>query len=402
MARQKNQSNKPPRIAVTKEPDELVYAAAETYFSTMQPDEEDDSAKVDGKKKGRAKATKGCATRAANDLKERFDRQDLTRERIYPLIWEAIRRKFVVMNAPIEENLSRQLIEKFDLAQHLEATNGAITVVNVVGNITSQHVGEAAADRIVNLIDKVRKEKEARAIANGEDPENVKVHLGLGAGFTAMTLADRLSTRFSAATPKLMLHALTPGGYYFQKQQNSPTSYFQRFFDKQFDVECQGMFAPPIVEVENYERLRANPSLRASFTLRDEIDILVTSLATSNDPHGLVRQYFTHLHENRYIEEDAVKTLDAQGWIGDVLFQPYSATQAIHPKTLRTVALFNFKELVDFSKRPDKHVVVIGAPCGECHASKASAVLPLLKEPSMRLWNQLFIDRVAAIKLLQD
>ena len=184
MARQKNQSNKPPRIAVTKEPDELVYAAAETYFSTMQPDEEDDSAKVDGKKKGRAKATKGCATRAANDLKERFDRQDLTRERIYPLIWEAIRRKFVVMNAPIEENLSRQLIEKFDLAQHLEATNGAITVVNVVGNITSQHVGEAAADRIVNLIDKVRKEKEARAIANGEDPENVKVHLGLGAGFT--------------------------------------------------------------------------------------------------------------------------------------------------------------------------------------------------------------------------
>ncbi len=401
-AKRQNKSNKPQRIAVTKEPDEFVYAAADVFFSSMQPDEETSVDDPSGKKTKKRKASKGCCVRTANELNERFGRDDMTRERIYPLIWEAMRRNFVVMNAPIAENLSKSIIEKFNLGERIEATNGAVTVVNVVGNTASRRVGEAAADSVVTLIDKVRKEKEARAIANGEDPEKVRVHLGLGAGFTAMTLADRLSTRFSAETPKLMLHALTPGGYYFQKQQNSPTSYFQRFFDKQFDVECQGMFAPPIVGTDNYERLRVNPSLRANFTQRDDIDILVTSLATAKDPHGLVRQYFIHLRENGHIDEDVVQSLEKQNWVGDVLFQPYSATQPIYPKTLRTVSLFNFQELVEFSNRPGKHVVVIGAPCGECHASKASAILPLLKEPSMRLWTRLFIDRDAAIELLQD
>ena len=392
----KEKSPKQPRISVTEESDEFIYAVCESFFREMAP--RDDQNGNDASKP--SKRPKGAATAVAESLAKEFNRSDLTREKIYPLLWEALRRRFLIMNAPVENDLRRQLIEKFDLDAHVNETKGDVAVVNVVGKNASQHVSATAADRIIKLIFQVQKEKEAKAIAEGKDPKDVRVHLGLGAGYAAMVLADRLSTRATVETPKLTLHALTPGGFYIAEQQNSPTAYFLRFTDKFVDVECLGMFSPPVVTTEFHSQLRRNPSLFSSYNRREEIDILVTSLASATDPHGLVRQYFEYLKTNGFIEEDVVQTLENEGWVGDVLFQPYSASRPIYPKSLRTVALFELDELVKFSKTPGKHVVVIGAPCNVCRTTKANALLPLLREPSLRLWTQLIIDREAVNQLL--
>ena len=49
-AKRQNKSNKPQRIAGTKEPDQFVYAAADVFFSSMQPDEETSVDDPSGKK----------------------------------------------------------------------------------------------------------------------------------------------------------------------------------------------------------------------------------------------------------------------------------------------------------------------------------------------------------------
>ena len=64
------------------------------------------------------------------------------------------------------------------------------------------------------------------------------------------------------------------------------------------------------------------------------------------------------------------------------------------------VTLFNFDELLKFSKEPGKHVVVTGGPCKTCQRSKAKAIRPLLENPELRLWTDLIIDRTTAEELL--
>jgi DNA-binding transcriptional regulator LsrR (DeoR family) len=139
--------------------------------------------------------------------------------------------------------------------------------------------------------------------------------------------------------------------------------------------------------------------LHHSFKKRDEIDIIFTSLASADDEHGLFRQYFEYLRDENLVPS-VFESLQNQGWVGDILFQPFSETGALTPKPYRAVALFTFDELAAFSRRPGKHVVVIGGPCGKCGAPKTNALRPLLANPDARLWTRLIIDRDTALGLL--
>ena len=228
----------------------------------------------------------------------------------------------------------------------------------------------------------------------------MRVHIGFGAGNAAEEVAKRLSTRASAKTPKLTLHALTSGGHYIAGQQKAPTTYFSYFESKLKDVEFVGMFTPTVVKNSEYEQLKQNPSVKSVYQRRDEIDIIVTSLGTSDDEHCLLREYYTHLYKEKLIEEDVIAKLQEEDWIGDVMFQPYSKTKPIVSPSHQMVTLFNFDELLKFSKEPGKHVVVTGGPCKTCKSSKAKAIRPLLENPELRLWTDLIIDRTTAEELL--
>ncbi len=372
------------RRSINDESDELVFAVCQRFFEHIQ-----------------GKSRKGVATAVAEWLAEEYGRADLTREKIYPLVWLGIRRNFLFLQAPVEKELSAKIIDKFNLAQFLTAQDGSVNVVNVSGKEASKQVASVAADKIVELICKIEAEKKREAELKNEDPEKVRVHLGLGAGYAAMEIAKRLSSRTLSQAPKLTLHAISSGGYYTAEPQYDPTTYFTYFIDKQLDVECVGFFSTPIVQNESYKQIMRKPSLRSAFERRDEIDVVVTSLATADDEHGLVRQYLGRLKRNDWIEEDALKTLKSDGWVGDVLFQPYSKTSATQAKTIRTVALFDLADIAEFVKTPNKHVVLIGGPCNACGALKTNALRPLLTEPSLRVWNHLFIDRETASQLVE-
>lgn len=400
--------------SLTAEDDEFVYAVCERFFQCMKETHEAGASS--------AKRRPGPAASVVEWLVRERGRDDVTREKIYPLIWQAFKRGFLLLKAPIELNLRDRLVERYELDAYLTPSAASasssvdaatrtvpnadadrkLVVVNVSGPTASRHVGSVAADEIIKLIYRVAAEKKARAVAEGRDPNETRVHLGFGAGYAAMEVARRLADRADAQTPKLTLHAISPGGFYIAKQQMDPTVYFNYFIDAGLDVECVGLFSTPVVATEDFERLQRNPSLRRCFERRDEIDIIATSLASADDEHGLFRQYFEHLRDENLVDASALQTLEAQGWVGDVLFQPFSPTGALTPKSYRAVALFTFDELAAFSRRPGKHVVVIGGPCGACGAPKTNALRPLLENENARLWTRLIVDRDAAKALLGD
>ena len=397
--------------SLAAEDDEFVYAVCERFFQCMKETHEPGASS--------AKRRPGPAPAVVDWLVRERGREDVTREKIYPLIWQAFKRGFLLLKAPIKLSLRDRLIEKYGLDSYLAPRESAdsdgapqsianaeaarqLVVVNVAGPTAARHVGSVAADEIIKLIYRVADEKKARAVAEGRDPDQTRVHLGFGAGYAAMEVARRLSDRADAQTPKLTLHAITPGGFYIAKQEMDPTLYFNYFINAGLDVECVGLFSTPVVATEDFDRLKQNPSLHRSFEKRDEIDIIFTSLASADDEHGLFRQYFEYLHGENLVDASALQTLESQGWVGDVLFQPFSSTGALTPRSYRAVALFTFDELAEFSRRPGKHVVVIGGPCGACGAPKTNALRPLLANEETRLWTRLIIDRDAAKELLGD
>ncbi len=393
------------RASLTSEDDEFVYAVCERFFQCMEESHETGAST--------AKRRPGPAASVVDWLVRERGRDDVTREKIYPIIWQAFKRGFLLLKAPIELNLRDRLVERFSLRAYLapDASERAVAdsdaerklvVVNVSGPTASRHVGSVAADEIIKLIYRVAAEKKARAVAEGRDPNETRVHLGFGAGYAAMEVAKRLADRADAQTPKLTLHAISPGGFYIAKQQMDPTVYFNYFIDAGLDVECVGLFSTPVVAAEDFPRLQRNPSLRRCFESRDEIDIIATSLASADDEHGLFRQYFEYLRDEKLVDASELQALEGQGWVGDVLFQPFSSTGALTPKSYRAVALFTFDELAAFSRRPGKHVVVIGGPCGACGAPKTNALRPLLENERARLWTRLIVDRDAAKALLGD
>jgi hypothetical protein len=51
-------------------------------------------------------------------------------------------------------------------------------------------------------------------------------------------------------------------------------------------------------------------------------------------------------------------------------------------------------------RSPDKYVVLVAGPCGECGKTKEDALIPLLEEPSLKIWSHLVTDAQTADRLL--
>ena len=384
-------------LPVDQEPDDLIFAVCERFFQRIVNASKNDVSKEKKNARGKRVKTVGAAA-VADEISKEFNREDINRERIYPLLWEAINREFLVMNVPVHVKLRNRLIKKFNLSEYLETNNGDVVVTNsVVGNL-SDHVNTKAADVIIKLIDQVNKTPKDQ-ISVG-DKNQRSVHLGFGAGYAAEKVAKKLSQRTGTDTPKLTLHALTSGGHYRAEKKKAPTTYFSFFDDKVCDASFVGMFTPTVVLKEEYETLKNNPSYRSVLKLRDDIDILVTSLAWAKDDDGLLKKYYKGLVDDKLVGEDVLQALEDEGWIGDVMFLPYSKEKPIESDILRPVTLFNFNELCDFAKRPGKYVVVTCAPCKDCGQTKTEAIRPLLENPKLRMWTHLIIDRSTAEKLV--
>jgi hypothetical protein len=377
------------RWHASQESDELIFSVCDRYFyqlgkSAQTPDGEE--------------RQRGAAAAVADWIRMEKNRPDITREKIYPLFWEACQRGFLLLQAPSERNLKKQLEAHY----HLENHPGEITVVNVRDDSAAQHVTSSAADLIVGLIDRVWKEKKEKYPNN---PELQAVHLGMGAGYAAMLVAKRLATKVHSGDdiPQLVLHAISSGGFLPNEPHKAPSTYFTYFDPSLTNIKFVALFSATVVGHDDYENLKTNPGVRLSFEQKDDIDIIVTSLAAADHEHGLLVQYLTHLVDLGFMPPDLLTKMRAAGWVGDVQFRPYSVDKPLDEiSPVRAVTLFELDELVKMAKDANngKYVVLVAGPCGECGATKLHALRPLIANDHLRLWTHLVTDAKTARELL--
>lgn len=350
------------------ESDELVYSVCRRFLSETP------------------KTKKGNAQAIADWVREVFDQTDFTRERVYATLWEAVRRDMLFFRPPCELSLAEGIVSRFALAQDRPDKN-VVRVVNVRGNEANTAVCEVGADTVLELIE--------RLAASGKR----EVHIGFGAGASAMMVAKRLAKliRSEVRCPNLVLHALATGGFSVDNPtRDAPITYFGLFDDALVDVQYVGLFCPTVVECSRYEELKNALGVRESFARRGEIDIVVTSFAAADDDHGLLRRFLESAGG-----QDSLRLLADEGWLGEIQFRPFSPRGPIlTDRGVRAVTLFEIAELVALAQTPGKSIVLLSAPCIRCGRTRTSALRAILRTPELAAWTHLVTDARTARDLL--
>lgn len=365
----------------SQESDELVFAACSRFLSQLGTQFDPHDTANDSERRG-------AATAVAEWLQQEWQREDLTREKIYPLFWEAARRHFLFLRPPRETDLAQRIAARYGLDEYRRDPE-SLLVVNTRGADAFKHVASVGADLVLSLIKRLGKKKRP-------------VHIGLGAGFATMIVARRLAHLLHSDLdcPDLVLHALSAGGFLVDRPEKVPVTYFGYFDGALPKVEVVPLFSETVVPSNEYERVMQNPGVRNSLDRAAEIDIVVTSLASAKDEHGLLGQYLEYLGRMES-GTNALKRMVDNGWVGDVQFRPYTAEAAIIDDCpVKAVTLFEISDLVERAKTPDKYAVLLAGPCGECSRPKTDAIIPLLKQPNLRVWTHLVTDVDTGARLL--
>ena len=309
----------------------------------------------------------------------------VSREAVYPQIARAARRGFIRLEPPTNVLLQQRIADQFKLDRK------EIHVVDVRGEGARDLVADAAARRVVELIDEVSRVKD-------------RVRIALGGGGTvnrfSRSLAQYLRKQFDL--PPLALHALTPG-FDVLRPRTAPVSSLGYFDEVDADIEYVGLFAPALVPSESYAEVTSRHGIADSFEKAKEIDIVITSCARAEDKHGELNRFMQVASEED--GDQTEKALIEAGWVADVTYRPYNEFGPISLEHgIRGVSLFEIEDLVRLARdEENKHVVLIAAPCGECHETKEDALRPLLSQPdTLKLWNHLFLDTRTAQALMPE
>ena len=306
-----------------------------------------------------------------------------SREQIYSIFSRGIEKGFLRLSPPPEIELARSLMQKY----HID-----FTVLNVGPDtfgspIIVDQLGAAAADLAVRLIHKVHTRTRKKS-----------VHVGFGHGETVQKSARYLGLRLKNETQlpeELVLHALSTG-VDVRHPTGAPVSFFSFFTETRASLKLIGLFAEAYVNEKDYEELKNKAWMREAFQQGGATDIVITSLASAKDVHSLFRQFI------KESESKDLKYLRSVGWLGDIMWRTYSETAPIVTGTRgRAVTIFELSDLVDLAQQDDKHVILIAGPCSNCGRMKTDALLPLLKEPNLRVCNHIVTDAKTAHELLE-
>ncbi len=259
---------------------------------------------------------------------------------------------------------------------------GDIQVVPDRGGLVENPVAEAGAKMVHGLIKETARKREG------------PVHVGFGIGQSTRRLARVLARMMRAdrKSPDLVVHALTTGHSVWDPLE-TPISFFSYFAESGFsEAKFVGLFAEPLVPVEDYADALRSQIVQEAFERRSELDVVVTSLASSADEHGHLYQYLA-----RFVDPEAPRRLLERGWVGDQQLRPYSATEPLEiTEGMKPITLFEIEDLVAFARQRGKHVVLLCSPCGKCGRVKDDALVPMLTSPKLHIWNHLLVDELTA------
>ena len=306
-----------------------------------------------------------------------------SREQIYSIFSRGIEKGFLHLSPPPEIELARSLMQKY----HIDFTVLKLKPDTIGPPIVVEQLGAAAAELAVRLIHEVHTRTSKKS-----------VHLGFGHGETVQKSAWHLGLRLKNETqlPKeLVLHALSTG-VDVNHPSGAPVSFFSFFTETRASIEKIGLFAEAYVDEKDYEDFKNKAWMREAFQQGRAIDIVMTSLASAKDKDNLFRQFM------KESEPKDLEYLRSVGWLGDIMWRTYSETEPIVTGTRgRAVTIFELSDLVDLAQQDDKHVILVAGPCGKCGRVRTDALLPLLKEPSLRVCNHIVTDSKTAAELLK-
>src|SRR5262245_26361540 len=315
------------------------------------------------------------------------ENEEISREQVYRLLDVAREARYFWVRPPIEEHLRLRLADRY------RVDGQRIRVVPVRGPATLNQVAQETAWLTLELIREVTLHKASGAQGQSAKP----VHLGLGAGFSTRAVVQHLVAllRTEERCPALVVHALS-AGFPGEAPSVAPMAFFGLFDTLDLDVRYVGLFAPPMVRSRDYPAIKGELGFKEAFDAAGEIDIVLSSLASAADEHGTLNTYLGKAPKDAAL-------LRSAGWVGDLHYRPYSRTQPLLVKTERRAAtLFELADLTAIARSPNRHVVVMSPPCGQCGRTRADALRPLLDAPDLRVWTKLVIDVKTAEHLLED
>lgn len=331
-------------------------------------------------------------------IKKALPEVPLTRENFFDYIGEGLKSGIIEFNPPEDMVFPPKIREMFDIQDRSDGSIISVvdsTIFDSKAFLPGAHVTSLAATLVLKLI------KELAKMKNSGTVKDKAVTLGFGPGRTTLSFCRFLSKKLQHETEplKLKLVALS-GGCLGTESQLAPTSFFNLFPEW---VESVGLFAETLIECQRFSKMRSDfeshPGLEA-FAERERIDIIVTSVGDIDDDHDLLASFYKAAKN----EPQELKT--KSGYVGSVLYRPYSASGPIEETgdQLRAVSLFELKELVQRVKTDrNKYHVVLAHSCPSCskpRRSRAVALHPLLANKNLRLWTHLIMDIATAKELV--
>jgi hypothetical protein len=265
--------------------------------------------------------------------------------------------------------------ENLDLAARIQKTSGThcrVSGAEINDETAFETVAELAADQVLHLI------RQVHAAGQEIHPPRNEVHIGLAAGGTSRAFASNLARRLKKeqALPELWLHTLT-SGFFVGNPDSTPVASLAQFNGIVPKPRFVVLFSAPLVSSDEEKAVRKLPFTREAFKAAPELDIVVTSVSVANHEHSLFQRAI--MQEDPKQAKQRIEKLDAKGWAGDIMWQPYSEEGRLIECDVRAVSVVDFRDLVRLSNTPDKYVVCIAGLCADCNSPKLEAMVPLMR-----------------------
>jgi DNA-binding transcriptional regulator LsrR (DeoR family) len=312
-------------------------------------------------------------------LHEQDERFEISRSRIYGLLKEAHTRGLFRLQVRDSHSLQARL------AKILGEEPGRIRVVDASGADTNEQVALHGAEMALELIHQL-----------DDEHRYDLVRVGLGGGHTMGTLAGQLALLLQRATGRMRLgfHALS-SGFDPRAPETAAITFLGAF--KPVAEELVGLFSSGVIEPGGARRMRNLPGVSESFRLAKKVDLVITALASAHDSAGALNRFLAYGGNTKLSESR--KLLEQHGWVGDMLYQPYSETEPIGVELpVQPVSVLTLRNLRELATR--KKVLLVVGP-SESGRSKADALIPLLTSRKLKLWSHLVVDAATAEDVLR-
>jgi hypothetical protein len=277
----------------------------------------------------------------------------------------------------------RPMIDEKRSAQLIALMNGV--AVEVVDRAAPRDVWRVAAARIWQDLQEFLKSDRPQigvAIGSGRSVMSVCRHLFQEVDRGRHSLPDN-------ALGRIHLYPMAAAIDIDRAFENVPSLFLNSFIKK------QGLAVlAPNIHVTPHATFR-NQKLT---WLKKQIDLVITSVADFQHRHSSLPSYLDKLGAR----------VDELPAVGDVQFRLFSdvgfVTEArmvrgISSRPIPTPStLCELDDLVELAKTPKKSVFMVTGPCAvpQCGTLKHKALLPLIRNPEMRLFNRLIIDSATA------